>query len=129
MSFSWITVAFLACVTPLSYAQHHMKQPAVHTVNARDSNLLLRVTNQCTEDIYPAVLTQSGVGPDTSGFLLTSGASNDLTVSADWQGRVWGRTNCTFGKDGKPMSGQGASVCSTGDCGQFLECQGAVSLT
>lgn len=127
MSSPWGTLAFLAFVAHRTHAQHHMKQPAVHTVNARDSNLLLRVTNQCSEDIYPAILTQSGVGPDTSGFPLTSGRSRDLTVSADWQGRVWGRTNCTFGQDGKPMSGQGAAVCSTGDCGQFLECQGAVS--
>ena len=125
---SWTILVLVACAISPTRALHHMKQPALHTVNTRDSNLVIRMTNKCAEDIHPAVLTQAGAGPDTSGFLLTSGDSRDLTVSADWQGRVWGRTNCTFDADGKPKSGQGERVCSTGDCGQFLECQGAVSL-
>ena len=121
-----LIATFLAGLT-LSHALHHMKHPAVHTVNQRDSELTLRVTNKCSDNIHPALLTQSGTPPNTSGFPLTSGTSRDLTVSADWQGRIWGRTNCTFDQNGKPQSGQGERVCTTGDCGQFLQCQGAVS--
>ena len=109
-------------------ATHHFKQPVMHTVNRRGSDVPLHVTNQCDKDIYPAILTQTGGGPPTSGFLLIPGNSTKLTVSANWQGRVWGRTNCTFDENGNvPPSGQGRASCTTGDCGQFVECAGAVS--
>ena len=126
---TWDLFIVLLTIGPsLSYTLHHMQQPPLHTVNHRDSDLPLRVTNKCSEDIYPAVLTQAGVGPDTSGFHLAPGDSRPLTVSADWQGRVWARTNCTFDSNGNPRSGQGGAACTTGDCGRFLECQGAVGL-
>lgn len=108
-------------------ALHHFKHPVMHTVNRPDSDIPLHITNQCAEDLYPAILTQTGTGPASSGFLLASGDSTKLTVSANWQGRVWGRTNCTFDENGRvPASGQGRAPCSTGDCGQFVECAGAV---
>ncbi|KAH0837588.1 hypothetical protein AYO21_05078 [Fonsecaea monophora] len=96
--------------------------------------LPLRVTNNCKEPIWPAILTQSGTGPASSGFLLGSGATKSQTVGLDWKGRVWARTNCSFptttGSTSAlpplpPSSGQGGSPCQTGDCGMFLECQGA----
>ncbi|RVX66654.1 hypothetical protein B0A52_09405 [Exophiala mesophila] len=90
----------------------------------RDTTVPLRVTNNCPETIWPAVLTQNGVGPRSSGFELEPGASNPQEVSGDWQGRVWGRTNCSFSSAREPASGQGGIVCQTGDCGQFLECRG-----
>lgn len=98
-------------------------------VTTNSQNLPLRVTNNCAEPIWPAILTQSGSGPAHSGFLLNPGETNPQTVSADWRGRVWGRTNCSFPQDSgaEPASGQGGSACTTGDCGMFLECQGAVS--
>ncbi|HET6346414.1 MAG TPA: thaumatin family protein, partial [Myxococcota bacterium] len=46
---------------------------------------------------------------------LASGASVQLTASADWSGRLWGRTGCTF-------DGDGAGACATGDCGGQLQC-------
>lgn len=124
-SWTWSIVPLLSAIS-VSQALHHMRQSALHTVNRRDSDLPLRVTNRCEEDIYPAIFTQAGVGPDTSGFHLAPGATRNLTVSADWQGRVWGRTNCTVDQDGNPRSGQGGRTCTTGDCGTFPECQGVV---
>jgi len=93
----------------------------------RDTSVPLRVTNHCPDIIWPAILTQSGVGPASSGFELVPGNSSRQTVSGDWRGRVWGRTNCSFPSAGGPVSGQGGSACQTGDCGMFLECQGSVS--
>ena len=90
----------------------------MHTVNTRDSDLPLQVTNNCDDDVWPAILTQGGTGPGTGGFQLSAGESKSMTVSADWKGRVWARTNCSF-------DGAQGSACSTGDCGQNLECQGA----
>lgn len=125
--------SLLALVLYLSWtsrvsALHHLKRDPVHWVNQRDSNLPLTVTNLCQEDIYPAILTQSGTGPSSGGFLLQSGDTLAQTVSADWRGRIWGRTNCTFSQDNmtNPASSTGGQACDTGDCGPNLECQGAV---
>lgn len=62
---------------------------------------------------------------------MDSGTSNDMMVSADWQGRVWGRTNCSFAPGGLSASnlngnnGAGAA-CGTGDCGGVLNCVNTV---
>lgn len=107
-------------------AIHHLDLPPVHLANRQNSEKPLVVSNNCFETIYPAILTQSGTGPFKSGFRLEPGQSNSQSVSADWRGRVWGRTNCSFNDDGTmPTSRQGRQVCSSGDCGNFIECQGA----
>lgn len=107
---------------------HHFRHEPVHNVLRRDSDIPLRIRNQCSEDLWPAILTQFGQGPSHTGFHLVPGNSTELTVGQDWQGRVWARTNCTFDDNGDiPSSSQGKVTCGTGDCGQFLECQGAVS--
>lgn len=87
-----------------------------------NGNVPLVVTNNCAETIFPGVLTQSGGGPDSSGFRLNPGESRNLSVSHDWQGRVWGRTNCTFDSAGN--NNAGGRTCSTGDCGPNVQCKG-----
>ncbi|KAI9783115.1 MAG: hypothetical protein M1839_004284 [Geoglossum umbratile] len=71
----------------------------------------------CAEVIHPAISTQAGTGPGTGGFMLSPGDSKTLSVSSDWQGRVWGRTNCTFDGDRG-----GGGKCMTGDCNGVLDC-------
>lgn len=124
----------LALLLSPATAVHHMKLPPVHWVSKRNSDVPLRVTNNCNEDIYPGIGTQAGIGPDSTGFLLRPGASNAQTVSADWNGRVWARTNCSFNAQG---TGRGASgtgfnqsagpACTTGDCGGKVACGSTVS--
>lgn len=83
-----------------------------------DGRIPLKVTNRCPDKVWPAILTQHGVGPSTAGFSLDPEESRDLWVGPTWQGRVWGRTNCT---------GRGDSAsCSTGDCFGKLQCEVAV---
>lgn len=127
--FFWFLLSYTAFFSHTATSDaHHLREPAVHTVNKRDSDRPLRIINNCPEIIYPAILTVSGVGPVSSGFRLEPGWNRAQTVSADWRGRVWGRTNCSFNADGSlPMSGQGGRACGSGDCGQFVECLGAVS--
>lgn len=109
---------------------HHMNRAPVQLANRQNSDRPLVVTSNCNDTIYPAILTQSGTGPGKAGFKLDPGDSFPQNVSADWRGRVWGRTNCSFSSDGTvPQSGQGGAICSSGDCGAFMECQGAVSRT
>jgi hypothetical protein len=113
----WSILPLVFMTSPASGQQPH----------PRDTSVPLRVTNHCPEPIWPAILTQNGVGPESSGFELAPGISKPQTVSGDWRGRVWGRTNCSFPSAGGPASGQGGSACQTGDCGMFLECQSSVS--
>ncbi|GAB7353959.1 hypothetical protein MBLNU459_g4557t2 [Dothideomycetes sp. NU459] len=42
------------------------------------------------------------------------------TVSENWQGRIWGRTNCTFNNQG--TANGGGKACGTGDCNGALSC-------
>lgn len=92
----------------------------------------LKVTNLCEQTIWPGVGSQQGTGPGLGGFELAAGAARMLEVASDWQGRVWGRTNCSFNVEGTGASnlnghdGSGAA-CKTGDCGGVLNCTLTVS--
>lgn len=114
---------FLACLPTSSYAVHHMKR----AITARDNGqgVPFVVSNMCNETIYPGIVTQGGTGPSSTGFELTSGTNKSQTVSSNWQGRVWGRTNCTFNSQGYAQGG--GVACGTGDCGGAVECQATVS--
>lgn len=98
----------------------------------RDGAKPLLVSNMCPETIWPGIGTQAGTGAGVGGFALKTGESRSLSVSADWQGRVWGRTNCSFAVGGGGASnangndGSG-SACVTGDCGGLLDCAITVS--
>lgn len=92
----------------------------------------LVVTNNCPETLWPGIGTQAGTGPTSQGFELTPGSSMNQTVSGDWQGRIWGRTNCTFNAAGTGASNLngnngGGAACDTGDCGGVLNCVITVS--
>lgn len=118
----------LALLLPPSLAIHHMQLPPVHWVNKRDSRVPLKVTNKCDEDIYPGIQTQGGTGPPLSGFLLKPGASNSQMVGADWNGRVWARTNCSFNAQGTASANGTGPACRTGDCGGAVACSSTVSI-
>lgn len=115
---------------PRTNGLHHMKRAPLQYVSQRDESRPLSIVNRCAETIYPGIATQAGTSPLRSGFELLPGGEVNISVSADWQGRVWGRTNCSFNFDGSGPStfggvnGYGRS-CSTGDCNGILSCQGA----
>ncbi|EON62137.1 hypothetical protein W97_01356 [Coniosporium apollinis CBS 100218] len=101
-------------------ALHHMrKRPLSQKAEANPwTDTPLIVTNRCPETIWPGISTQSGYGPPLNGFELKSGSSQNQTVSADWQGRIWGRTNCTFNN-----GNGGGKACGSGDCNGVLDCR------
>ncbi|KAI9878526.1 MAG: hypothetical protein M1830_000660 [Pleopsidium flavum] len=106
---------------------HHMKRAPLQYVNRRDDTRPLKITNNCPETIYPGLATQAGT-LDNGGFELSSGSSQTLDVSADWQGRVWGRTNCSFNTQGTGAANNGGyngggSACLTGDCNGIVNCK------
>src|SRR5947207_15945353 len=59
-------------------------------------NRTLTIINNCSFAVFPAIFTQNGTGPYTGGFHLDSKASRDIWVGAEWAGRIWSRTNCSF---------------------------------
>lgn len=93
--------------------------PVVNAAGKTDVPLL--VTNNCRETVWPGLFTSNGGGPDSLGFELKTKSSRNLTVISDWNGRIWGRTNCTF-------DDKGVGSCGTGACGTALECVATVSL-
>jgi hypothetical protein len=104
----------------------HMRRAPESSLTKRDdSNITIELvaTNYCTNTIYPAVTTQNGDPPEMSGFKLDPGQSVTLHVPGNWQGRMWGRTNCSFPDPSAPTL-----ACSTGDCGGVLNCSLAVRL-
>jgi hypothetical protein len=122
-----ITILWTISELPCADGLHHMKMKLPKTFQRDIEQTTLTVTNKCQEDIYPGVSTQAGQGPKTSGFKLTPGDQKNLTVSGNWQGRIWGRTNCSFNDDGTGASNNGGSngggrACSTGDCNGVLDC-------
>lgn len=122
-------LAFLLCSCHLHpvHALHHMKRAPLQYVSRQEETRPLIITNMCQELLYPAIATQAGTPPSTQGFPLDAGDTMNLTVGADWQGRVWGRTNCSFNADGSGPStagglNGGGSACTTGDCNGVVEC-------
>ncbi len=109
-------------------ALHHMRRGPSQDLSLRAETRPLSISNFCEETIYPGMVTQSGIPPVVGGFQLDTGATRDFTVSADWQGRVWGRTNCSFNFAGTgPSSGGYGKACTTGDCGGVVNCKATVS--
>ncbi|XP_047955835.1 thaumatin-like protein [Salvia hispanica] len=80
----------------------------------------LIVANNCKEQIWPAILGNSGHGTlSNGGFSLSPGQQTVLEAPQFWSGRMWGRQGCCF-----DASGRGSSPCQSGDCSGQLECRG-----
>ena len=95
---------------------HHMAVKAPRKLNRRKLDITpLLVTNNCPDNIWPGISTQTGNGPGQTGFKLAPGETKNQTVSEDWQGRVWGRTNCSFNDDGTGSANGGGRACYSGE--------------
>jgi Thaumatin family len=101
-------------------SHHGHLQPIRREVSNNDWNgqIPISVTNNCFETIWPGITTQNGTGPGTGGFELPPGIRKDMWVSPNWQGRIWGRSNCT-------VNGNSCS-CETGDCFGEMDCKFSV---
>jgi thaumatin family protein len=98
----------------------HMRQDLSKLLHRRDGStgsIPITVINSCTEEICPGINTQHGDNPSLTGFCLQPGENQTITVSNNWQGRIWPRTNCTFPNPNAP-----SQACRTGDCAGALNC-------
>ncbi|KAI0008297.1 thaumatin family protein [Xylariaceae sp. FL0662B] len=94
----------------------HRVYPTRHRPLTKHNNTVpLIITNNCEQTIWPGIGTQHGDAPESHGFTLGPGETRNLTVGTTWQGRVWGRTNCTTSGD--------TATCMTGDCFGKLDCE------
>lgn len=118
------TVILALSSAPIVDGLHHMNRKAPVKYDRRKEPITpLVVTNKCSEVIYPGISTQSGDGPKENGFKLDPGESRNQTVSEDWQGRIWGRTNCSFSDDGMRPKNGGPKACGSGDCNGLVNCK------
>ena len=127
-----LNALMILCLAAAANGVHHMKRAPLNYVLQRDETVPLVVKNLCSENIYPGIVTQSGTAPSSGGFELTTGSTKNLTVGQDWQGRVWGRTNCSFNAQGTAPNNNGGlngggKACTTGDCGGIVNCKATVS--
>lgn len=102
--------------------------PSIEQLEPRAaSSYPLVITNNCSQTIWPGIVSEAGTGPDVGGFELAVGSKRNLSVGLDWQGRVWGRTNCSFNANGTgPSNTSSSTACLTGDCGGLLNCKSNV---
>ncbi|KAM3277136.1 hypothetical protein ACQJBY_045135 [Aegilops geniculata] len=77
------------------------------------------LTNSCAYTVWPGLLSGSGTPTlPTTGFALAPGESRAVEAPSAWSGRMWGRTLCATGADGR-------FACATCDCGSgAVECAG-----
>lgn len=86
-------------------------EPRAATTPARTMTFV----NRAAETIWVAATPGSTSG--VTGWTLPAGASLDIKVPNDYNGRIWGRTGCHFNT-------QGQGHCQTGDCGRRFQCTG-----
>lgn len=72
------------------------------------------IVNNCKETVWPGITNSENLTGTVSS--LKPGQSAVLTVPGSWNGRIWGRTGCSFDKNGN-------GSCQTGDCGS-INCTG-----
>ncbi|KAF2861354.1 Osmotin, thaumatin-like protein, partial [Piedraia hortae CBS 480.64] len=115
------TLLALATCLGLASAEHHMKRQP--TLEARQSvnTVPLTINNQCPSTVWVGVYTTGNDVDLNTGFALDAQQTRAFNVPTHWQGRVWGRTNCTFGSMNS-VGGYG-EACVTGDCGGVLDCK------
>ncbi|KZF24107.1 Osmotin, thaumatin-like protein [Xylona heveae TC161] len=127
-SFVITSLSILVFITCLAEGAQNALPLRSHRTGRREADTVpLQITNNCPEIIYPGIITQSGFAPGFGGFQLMPGAQESLTIGSDWQGRVWGRTNCSFNADGTGPANNGGNngggqACATGDCNGVLNC-------
>ncbi|KXT07278.1 hypothetical protein AC578_2431 [Pseudocercospora eumusae] len=117
---SLLVPAILSC-SILIQSTTGLESPSTE-VERRQGNsstqLQIVITNSCSDRVWPGITTQNGDAA-SDGFALDAGTKRTINVPLDWEGRIWGRTNCTF-PDGDNANGK----CLTGECGA-LKCNQA----
>ncbi|KAM3422518.1 hypothetical protein BST61_g19 [Cercospora zeina] len=106
----------IVCLSASAAATAHHINSHLETRQSNGS-IQIRIINKCPDIIWPGIAENDGESSD--GFELAAGSNRTISVAADWKGRIWGRTNCTF-PSGDNLPGN----CLTGECGA-MKCRQA----
>ncbi|KAI7730615.1 hypothetical protein M8C21_009110 [Ambrosia artemisiifolia] len=80
------------------------------------SGTTITVVNDCVFTVWPAIYGSPDL--NITGFELTEDSSRSFQTPANWTGRMWARTGCSF-------NGSGHGSCKIGDCGSGqMRCNG-----
>ncbi len=78
--------------------------------------------NRTSQKIWVAAAQQTAEPAlKTTGWVLPVGATVTIVVPDKWNGRFWGRTDCSFNSAGN-------GHCATGDCAGKFQCTGFGSI-
>ena len=76
---------------------------------------VITFVNHTSQMIWPAAQADPKHPLTATGWVLPAGGSVSILMPDHWNGRLWGRTGCSF-----DAAGQGH--CVTGDCGGHFQC-------
>ena len=82
---------------------------------------LITFVNLTAQTIWPAAEADPKQPLASTGWVLAPGASVSFAMPDHWNGRLWGRTGCSF-------DAAGSGHCVTGDCAGRFQCGSAGSV-
>uniref|UniRef100_A0A1D1Y9G9 Osmotin-like protein n=1 Tax=Anthurium amnicola TaxID=1678845 RepID=A0A1D1Y9G9_9ARAE len=115
--FFFILVFAMAPPSPLLLAQAFFLLLA--TASAQYPPMTMTIVNNCPFPIWPAILPNTGHDIlEGGGFELATLTHRSFPAPTHhWAGRIWARTGCYRGRNGR-------FTCATGDCGGRFQCAG-----
>jgi hypothetical protein len=96
-------------------ATGNQNQPSVSSASSSTQRIVTLI-NTTQQTVWAVSTGNPGyTPPDGGAWTLGPGQTVTLTYPSTWNGRIWGRTGCSFDN-----AGQGS--CATGDCGSGITC-------
>jgi hypothetical protein len=81
---------------------------------------VITFVNATSQTVWPAAQADPKHPLAATGWILPPGTSLSILMPDHWNGRLWGRTGCTFDNTGSGSTGTGR--CVTGDCSGHFQC-------
>ncbi len=101
--------------TPAAPVAGNQNQPPAPPASS-GTQRTITLTNTTQQTVWAVSTGSPGFTPPDGGeWVLAPGQTTTLTYPSVWNGRIWGRTGCSFNS-----AGQGS--CETGDCGSGITC-------
>jgi Thaumatin family len=85
------------------------------TPAAKPGRRVITFVNSTSQTVWPAAQSSAKDPMPVTGWVLPPGATISFLIDDHYNGRIWGRTGCSFNS-----SGQGH--CVTGDCDGHFQC-------
>ncbi len=101
--------------TPTASTTGNQSLPSASNVSS-STQRTVTLTNTTQQTVWAVSTGNPGYTPPAGGeWVLAPGQTTTVTYPSTWNGRIWGRTGCSF-------DGAGQGSCETGDCGAGITC-------